>query len=222
MFDALKKELWEYHAMLFQERLVVWSSGNVSLRDESSGLVLIKPSGVRYDQLRPEMMVVMDLEGNVVEGDLRPSVDAKTHLFLYRHRPEVHGIVHTHSPYATAFAAVGEPIPMVLTQMADEFGSPIPCTEYAPVGSDAIGRAILQVMGGCKAVLVKQHGLFTLGLSGEDAVKAAVITEVCAKTILMAKVLGKAEEIPEEEVKCAHKRYNEKYGQRLLEVVAAP
>ncbi len=221
MFDALKKKLWELHEILFKNGLVVWSNGNVSLRDAASGLILIKPSGVRYDQLHPEMMVVMDMQGNVVEGDLSPSVDAQTHLYLYRHKPEVNGIVHTHSPYATAFAAVGQSIPMLLTQMADEFGAPIPCTEYAPVGTEEIGKAILHVIGECSVALVKQHGVFALGKSVEDAVKAAMIAEVSAKTILMAKVLGKPEEIPEEEVKRAHKRYLEKYGQRPPEVVTA-
>ena len=175
--------------------------------------MVIKPSGVRYEQLRPEDMVVVDLEGRVVEGTLKPSSDTQSHLYIYRHRPDVGGIVHTHSPYATAFAALGRPIPVVLTAMADEFGGPIPCGRFALIGSEAIGEAVLEAIGDSSAVLLKHHGVFTLGPDAEAAVKAAVMTEDVARTVWLALQLGQPEEIAPEDVAKLHHRYTHVYGQ---------
>src|SRR5512138_2317600 len=139
MLDKLKEELVRLHLELTKYNLVVWTSGNVSARDSESGLVVIKPSGIRYEELRPEHMVVLDPDGKVVEGDLKPSSDTASHLYIYEHRPDVCGVVHTHSAYATAFAAVNKPIPVVLTAIADEFGGPIPCGDFAVIGDESIG-----------------------------------------------------------------------------------
>ncbi|NMA71078.1 MAG: hypothetical protein GX961_04075, partial [Firmicutes bacterium] len=147
MLEALRQAVWEANIRLPKEGLVTMTSGNASGRDPETGLVVIKPSGVLYDQMTPEDLVIVDLDGNVVEGHLRPSVDTATHLYIYRHRSDVGGIIHTHSPYATSFAALGEPIPVVLTAIADEFGGPIPCAPYAPVGGDAIGKAVVEHIG---------------------------------------------------------------------------
>jgi len=136
MLEAIKEELWRLHLRLPKEGLVTWTSGNVSQRDPASGLVVIKPSGIMYEDLRPEDHVVLDLEGDIVEGTLKPSSDTASHLYIYRQRPDVHGIVHTHSPYATAFAALGKPIPVYLTAHADEFGGPIPCAGFALIGGE--------------------------------------------------------------------------------------
>jgi len=176
--------------------------------------VVIKPSGVSYDDLAPREMVVVSLEGKVIEGELRASVDTPTHLYVYRHRPDVHGIVHTHSNYATAFAAVGRPIPCALTAMADEFGGCIPVGAYAQIGEEQIGEEIVRAIGDAKAILMKQHGVFTIGASPESALKSAVMVEDAAKTCFLALQLGALEEIPPEEVARAHKRYREKYGQK--------
>ena len=165
MLEALREELWRLHLELPKNELVKWTGGNISARDPESNLVVIKPSGVRYEQLRPEDMVVVDLEGSVVEGTHKPSSDTQSHLYIYRHRPDVGGIVHTHSPYATAFAALGRPIPVVLTAMADEFGGPIPCGRFALIGSEAIGEAVLEAIGDSSAVLLKHHGVFTVGVA---------------------------------------------------------
>ncbi|WP_404980698.1 L-ribulose-5-phosphate 4-epimerase [Carboxydichorda subterranea] len=213
MLEALRRAVWEANLELPRQRLVTMTSGNASGRDFETGLVVIKPSGVRYETLRPEDLVVVDLDGKVVEGRLRPSVDTQAHLYIYRHRPDVGGIVHTHSPYATSFAALGQPIPVVLTAIADEFGGPVPCAPYAPVGGDAIGRAVVEHIGSSPAVLLKQHGVFTVGPDPWAALKAAVMVEDVAMTVHLAMLRGQVEPIPAHEVERAHRAYRQKYGQ---------
>jgi len=214
MLEELRYEVWRLHLELPKNHLVTWTSGNVSARDLQTGLVVIKPSGVRYDDLRPEQMVIMDVEGRVVEGTLKPSSDAATHLYIYRHRPDVRGIVHTHSPYATAFAAVGKPIPVYLTAIADEFGGPIPVGGLAMIGGEEIGREVVRSIGGSCAILMKNHGVFTIGPSAEAAVKAAVMVEDVARTVYLALTLGQPEEIPADLVARLHRRYTQEYGQK--------
>jgi L-ribulose-5-phosphate 4-epimerase len=213
MLEQLKEELYHLHLELPRHNLVVWTGGNVSARDPETGLVVIKPSGVRYEHMRPEHMVVLDLEGTVVEGSLKPSSDTASHLYIYRHRPDVGGVVHTHSPYATAFAAVGQPIPCVLTAIADEFGGPIPCGGFSLIGDESIGKIVVEAIGNSPAVLLKNHGVFTVGKNAEAAVKAAVMTEDVARTVWLARVLGLADEIPPEDVARLHHRYTNVYGQ---------
>lgn len=213
MLESLKMMVYECNMELPRNQLVTMTSGNVSGRDKASGLVVIKPSGVRYEDLKPEDMVVVDLEGNRLQGALRPSVDTATHLYIYRQRPDVFGVVHTHSPYATSFAALGRPIPVYLTAIADEFGCPIPCAPYAKIGGTEIGEAVVRFIGQSPAVLVKNHGVFTIGPDPRAAVKAAVMTEDVAKTVHLALLMGQPDEIPPEEVRRAHKQYTSKYGQ---------
>ena len=158
-------------------------------------------------------MVVLDLQGNIIEGQYKPSSDTATHLYLYRNRPDLMGVVHTHSPFATAFAALGRPIPVYLTAMGDEFGGPVPCGRFALIGDEEIGKAILEVIGDSRAVLLKNHGVFTVGKTGEDAVKAAVIVEDIAHTVWIALQLWIPDEISPEDVKKLHHRYTHVYGQ---------
>ncbi len=213
MLEKLKEELVQLHLELPKNNLVTWTSGNVSGRDPQTGLVVIKPSGIRYEDLRQENMVVVDLDGKVVEGRHKPSSDTFAHVYVYRHRPEINGIVHTHSTFATAWAAVGKPIPVVLTAICDEFGGPIPVAGYAKVGGDEIGKAIVSSIGDSLAVLMKNHGVFTIGKTPEEAVKAAVTVEDVARTVFYALQLGQPDEIPPEEVARAHRRYVQEYGQ---------
>jgi L-ribulose-5-phosphate 4-epimerase len=214
MLEALRAEVHRVHLELPRNNLVTWTSGNVSGRDPQSGLVVIKPSGIRYEALTPENMVVVDLDGRLVEGKLKPSSDVAAHLFIYRRRPDVNGVVHTHSTFATAFAAAGRPIPVYLTAICDEFGGAIPCGGYAKVGGDEIGRQVIETIGSSPAILLKNHGVFTIGRTPEAAVKAAVMVEDVARTVFYALQLGELEEIPAEEVARAHRRYLEEYGQR--------
>jgi len=213
MLDHLKEQVYQLHLELPKYHLVAWTGGNVSARDDESGLVVIKPSGIRYEELRPEHHVVVDLQGNVVEGTLAPSSDTASHLYIYRRRPDVHGVVHTHSPYATAFAALGRPIPVCLTAMADEFGGPIPCAGFALIGGEEIGRQVVEHIGTSPAVLLQQHGVFTVGRTAEEAVKAAVMVEDVARTVWLALQLGQPEEIPPADVAKLHHRYTHVYGQ---------
>ncbi|HRU31950.1 MAG TPA: class II aldolase/adducin family protein, partial [bacterium] len=162
MLEKLREEVCEMNLELSRSRLVTMFSGNVSGRDPETGYVAIKPSGMNYRNMRPEDMVIVDMNGDVVEGKHKPSVDTLTHLYIYKNRSDVNGITHTHSNYATSFAALGQSIPVYLTAMADDFGGPVPCTDYAPVGSEAIGKEILRVIGNSPAVLVKNHGVFTI------------------------------------------------------------
>lgn len=213
MVNDLKALVCKYNKLLPNYGLVTMTSGNVSGRDPDSGLVVIKPSGVDFDELAPEDMSVVDIDGNVIEGRLKPSVDTATHLYVYRRMPNVGSVIHTHSNYATAFAALGEGIPCCLTAIADEFGGPIPISAYARIGEDEIGREIVEKIGACPAILMKNHGVFTVGRTVPDAFKAAVMLEDVAKTVYIARSMGTPVEIPDEEVARAHKRYIEKYGQ---------
>jgi L-ribulose-5-phosphate 4-epimerase len=201
------------HAELPRHGLVVWTGGNVSGRDPETGLVAIKPSGVRYEDLTAESMVVLDIDGRVVEGAFHPSSDTASHLYIYRQRPDVNGVVHTHSRYATAFAAVGRPIPVYLTAQADEFGGEIPCGGFALIGDEAIGAEVVKGIGQSPAILLKNHGVFTVGPSAEAAVKAAVMVEDVAATVWAALQIGTPEALPDEIVARLHARYVTSYGQ---------
>ena len=213
LLEAQRAELVRLHAELPRHDLVVWTGGNVSVRDPETGLVAIKPSGVRYDDLTPESMVVLDLDGAIVEGANKPSSDTASHLYIYRHRPDVNGVVHTHSRYATAFAAVGRSIPVYLTAQADEFGGEIPCGGFAFIGDEAIGAVVVESIGRSPAVLLKNHGVFTIGPSAEAAVKAAVMVEDIAATVFMALQLGQPDVLSDEAVARLHERYTNVYGQ---------
>ena len=213
MLEELRRTVWELHLELPKNNLVAWTSGNVSGRDPATGLVVIKPSGIRYEALTPEKMVVVNLDGQVVEGKLKPSSDVHAHLYIYRQRSDVNGVTHTHSTFATAFAAVGKPIPPYLTAICDEFGGAIPCGGYAKIGGDEIGREVVRAIGDSPAILLKNHGVFTIGKTPEAAVKAAVMVEDVARTVFYALQLGALDEIPADEVARAHRRYLEEYGQ---------
>jgi L-ribulose-5-phosphate 4-epimerase len=214
MLEKLREEIYQLHMELPKNELVKWTGGNVSGRDPETGYMVIKPSGIRYEQLRPDQMVVIDLDGRVVEGNHKPSSDAASHLYIYRNRPDLFGVVHTHSPYATAFAACNRPIPVVLTAIADEFGGPIPCGGFALIGGEEIGKVVVESIGSSRAVLLKNHGVFTVGPTPEDAVKAAVMVEDAAKAVWLALQIGQPDEIPAELVAKLHNRYTNVYGQK--------
>ena len=194
--------------------LVTMTGGNVSGLDKAHGYVVIKPSGMDYESMRPEDMVITDLGGNIVEGTLRPSVDLENHVYLYQHREDIGGVVHTHSSYATSFAALGQSIPVCLTAIADEFGGDIPCSVYASNEGDQIGQAILHSMGRSPAVLLKNHGVWTFGATPRDAVKAAAMVEDAAKTCHLAMLRGTPSRLPPEEVEKWWNRYHGWYGQQ--------
>lgn len=218
--ERLRAEVCALHAELTRYELVVWTAGNVSARVPGHDLMVIKPSGVSYDDLTPESMVVTDLFGTPVDGEwgnpaLAPSSDTAAHAYVYRHMPEVGGVVHTHSTYATAWAARGEAIPCVLTMMSDEFGGSIPVGPFALIGDDSIGQGIVDTLkdSHSPAVLMQNHGPFTIGKDARSAVKAAVMCEEVARTVHISRQLGDPLPIDEAAIESLHARYQNVYGQ---------
>lgn len=213
--ETLRKTVCDLHALLPANELVAWTSGNISGRDFQTNTMLIKPSGLAFDELTPESMVQTDLEGEVLSGTYKPSSDTATHAYIYRHMPHVGGVVHTHSRYATAFAAVGRPIPCFLTAMADEFGGPIPLGGFALIGGEEIGLEVVRVLSNHRspAIIMQNHGVFTVGKTPREALKAAIMCEDVARTSWLALQLGTPLEIPEDAVAKLHKRYTTVYGQ---------
>lgn len=212
-FPEERQLLADLHQQLWNAGLVIWTGGNVSQRVE--GGFLIKPSGVMYPELTADAMVLCDLDGNVVEGSRSPSSDTAAHAYVYRNMPEVGGVVHTHSNYACGFAAAQKPIPCVLTAIADEFGGDIPLGPFAIIGDDSIGRGIVETLDGHRspAVLMRQHGVFTIGKSGKDALKAAVMCEDAAKSVSIAMQVGEPKRLSNEVIDSLFNRYQNVYGQ---------
>jgi L-ribulose-5-phosphate 4-epimerase len=215
----VRAEVSRLHAELVRYGLVVWTGGNVSGRVPGADLFVIKPSGVSYDDLSPENMILCDLDGNVIPDTPgsrnAPSSDTAAHAYVYRAMPEVGGVVHTHSTYAVAWAARREPIPCVITAMADEFGGEIPVGPFAIIGDDSIGRGIVETLTGhrSRAVLMAGHGPFTIGKDAKDAVKAAVMVEDVARTVHISRQLGEPAPLPVEAVDSLFDRYQNVYGQ---------
>jgi L-ribulose-5-phosphate 4-epimerase len=221
--EDVRKTVCELHAELASAGLVAWTSGNVSARVPGEELMVIKPSGIGYPDLTPDSMVVCDLDGKPVDDQsvnpsgYRPSSDTVTHAYVYRHLHRVGGVVHTHSAYATAWAARGEAIPCVITAMADEFGGEIPVGPFALIGSDEIGRGIVATLQQHRspAVLMRSHGVFAIGPTARAAVKAAVMCEDAARTVYLAGAFGaELAPLPQDQIDALHRRYQEEYGQR--------
>ena len=212
-FPQERQVLADLHQQLWDAGLVIWTGGNVSQRVE--GGFLIKPSGVMYPELTADAMVLCDLDGKVIEGTRSPSSDTAAHAYVYRNMPEVGGVVHTHSNYACGFAAAEKPIPCVLTAIADEFGGDIPLGPFAIIGDDSIGRGIVETLDGHRspAVLMRQHGVFTIGKSGKDALKAAVMCEDAAKSASIAMQVGEPKRLSNEVIDALYNRYQNVYGQ---------
>lgn len=213
MLEALRNEVWKCNLDLPKQGLVKTTSGNVSGRDPETGLVVIKPSGYSYDVMQAEDMIVVTLDGKVVEGRLKPSVDLATHLYVYARRPDVMGMVHTHSPYASIFAVLGEPIPACLTASA-MLGGEIPLGGYVPIGGEAIGEEMLRKIGHAKAIIMQNHGVFTIGNSATQATQMAIEVEELAKIVHFAMSRGKPVLLPEEAIAYTGNLYENVRGQR--------
>lgn len=211
----LRKTVSDLHAYLPAEDLVAWTSGNISGRLPGADTMVIKPSGVLFEDLAPDKMCMVDIHSLESQGDYKPSSDTATHAYIYKHMPDVGGIVHTHSRYATAWAAHGREIPCILTAMADEFGGPIPCGGFALIGGEEIGREVVRVLTGHRspAVLLQNHGVFTIGPDPKAALKAAVMCEDVARTVFLARQLGDPISIERDDIDRLHERYTTEYGQ---------
>jgi L-ribulose-5-phosphate 4-epimerase len=218
LLEELKREVCWANQQLPKLHLVAWTSGNVCGRDPKTGLVVVKPSGVLFDDLRPEIMPVVDLDGKRVEGDLKVSVDTPTALYILKHMSEVHAVLHTHSAYATSFAALGQGIPVYLTEHGDAFGIPIPCGKYAKIGGIEVGQEVVRVLREirlqCPAVLLQNHGVFAVGVHARGALKAAAVVEDIAKAVHLAMAVGRPIPIPPEEAQRLYDVYHTKYGQK--------
>ncbi|MBM4017350.1 MAG: hypothetical protein FJ288_03335 [Planctomycetes bacterium] len=219
MLDDLRKEVCWANRRLPELDLVAWTSGNVCGRDpREPSLVVVKPSGVLFGDLRPEDMLVVDLDGRIVEGTLKPSVDTATALYVLREMPEIRSVIHTHSRYATAFAALGQAIQVYLTEHGDAFGIPIPCGRYAKIGGIEVGQEVVRVLREiklqCPAVLMQNHGVFAVGANVRGALKAAAVVEDIARTVHLAMTVGKPIPIPPEEAARLYTVYHTKYGQK--------
>ena len=210
----LREEVWEANLGVYRAGLVTMHSGNASGIDRERGVVMIKPSGMDYDRMRPQDMVTTDLEGRKLKGAWNASVDLPDHLYIYKHCPHIGGVIHTHSNYATSFALLGKSLPVYLTAIADEFGEEIPCLPYVDNRADHIGKAIVKYMGKmAPAVLLGHHGVFAFGPTPRAALKAAVMIEDVAKTCHLALLLGKPKPLLPVEIKKWWDRYHTTYGQ---------
>jgi len=215
MLARLKEELVQLHLELPENNLVAWTSGNVSVRDPETNLIVIKPSGIKFPDLAPENMVVVDIDGNIVESNYKASSDTASHCYIYRHMSAVNGIVHTHSRYATAFATHNRAIPCITTAMADEFGGDIPCGGFALIGGEEIGQVVVNTLKGSRspACLLQSHGVFALGTSAEKAVKAAIMTEDNAAIAWASTQMGEPLTIKQTDINKLYDRYQNVYGQ---------
>ena len=215
LLPELRKEVCELHKQLPLNNLVAWTSGNLSARDPGTNLVVIKPSGIRFEHLTPQNMVVVDIDGKQLEGAYKASSDTASHCYIYRGMPEVNGVVHTHSRYATAFAVTGRSIPCHTTAMGDEFGGEIPCGGFALVGGEDIGQRVVETLQGSRSpsCLLANHGVFAVGPSAEKAVKAAIMTEDNAAIMFLAYQLGEPLPISQENIDSLYDRYQNVYGQ---------
>lgn len=213
MLEMLREIVCRQNKALFENGLVLWTSGNVSARDTETGYIVIKPSGVLFCDLTPESLVVVDGNGNKIEGDLNPSVDTASHLYVYRRRPDVNGIVHTHSPYAASFAIRGESLKIYTTTSAAVFGGEIPVSDFATIGEEEIGREIVEKIGEREAILIRNHGVFTIGKDSEKALKNAVIVEETAQSVHYAMCRGSVDPLSDETVKRGYDVYHRTYGQ---------
>ena len=215
LLPKLREEVCALHAELPKNNLVAWTSGNLSARDPETNRVVIKPSGIKFADLTPENMVVVDIDGKLIEGDYKPSSDTASHCVIYRARPDVNGVVHTHSRYATAFAVLGREIPCVTTAMGDEFGGPIPCGGFALIGGEEIGQLVVDTLkdSHSPSCLLQNHGVFAVGKDAEGAIKAAIMTEDNAAIVWLALQIGAPLTISDEDVAKLHHRYTHVYGQ---------
>lgn len=214
MLEQLRKRVLSANQALIKNNLVRWTSGNASARDPKTGYVIIKPSGILFEELTEENLVIIDLEGTVIEGELAPSVDTASHLYVYKNRFEINGIVHTHSPYATSFAVLGRSLPIYTTTAAAVFGQEIPISDFAIIGEEEIGREIVTKIGTSSAILLRSHGVFTVGENIEKALKNAVLLEESAEVAHLALVRGEITPLSEDVVSQGYNIYHTTYGQK--------
>lgn len=216
LLESLRADVLYYTRKLAASDLVRHTQGNVSARDRESGLVCVTPSGMEYDAMTPEDIVVVDERGAVIEGGWKPTVETPTHLCVYRARPDVQAVIHAHAPHATAFGVAYRPIPLVLMEAACCLGRPVPIAPYMMSGSDAFGQLITDVMGAGNAVVWGNHGILVAGPSLKQALSMAHAVEDNAQAYLLAIQLGEPTVLPEDEVDRLHRFWLDDYGQQTF------
>lgn len=213
--EARLRELLVHTArQMLASGLVTGTSGNISARSPSAAQILVTPSGVDYDRLRPEDLVVVDLDGREPTAGLVPSVDTPSHVAIYRARRDVNGVVHTHSPYATAFASVGAPIPPLLLEAAGYLGGAVPVMEYSPPGSPDGPARMVAALGERRAVMLPNHGVMAVGETLPKAFHAATSVEEGARVAWIARQLGQPRIVPDDDVTWMNDFIHRRYGQR--------
>ncbi|OTA42216.1 MAG: hypothetical protein A6D92_00775 [Symbiobacterium thermophilum] len=196
------------------EGLVRMKEGNVSCRIPGTSLFAVTPSGLPYESLEPADICILDLDGRVVDARRRPSTETALHRFVYRRRPDVGGVVHTHSLHATAFACTGREIPVISTELAALVGAEVPCAPYAPAGTERLAEVVAEALGDeGAAALLQNHGVVTVGETVEQAYAAAVAVEVAAQVFLLARQLGEPIVLPPEERRRIFRSMRTGYGQ---------
>ncbi|EKZ0375146.1 class II aldolase/adducin family protein [Enterococcus faecalis] len=213
LLEKLRADVCQANKELKNNNLVLWTSGNVSARDPETGYVVIKPSGILFDDLTPESIVVVDLEGNLIEGDYKPSVDTASHLYVYKNREDINGIVHTHSPYATSFSITGESLQIYTTTAAAVFGGDIPISDFATIGEEEIGKEIVEKIGNSNAIFIRNHGVFTIGGNHTQALKYAIVLEETAQSVHYAMCRDKIQPLSKTTIERGYEVYNKTYGQ---------
>lgn len=213
LLKRLREEVLEASLDLLKYNLVTLTGGNVSGRDPETGYVAITPSGMDYRKLKPEDIVIIDMEGNMVDGKWKPSVDAPDHLYLYKNKEDVNSVIHTHSTYASCFAILNEEIKCASTTLANEVGGNVPVAKFVPPASGKIGPVVMEVIGDKRACLLANHGVIAVGPSVEHALTAAVMLEDSAKAYYLAKSIGNPVLLPDEEVQRARNVFLYTYGQ---------
>ena len=209
----VRKKVIETSRKMLKYGLTTGTWGNISIRHNEI-LVAITPSGVDYETMIPEDVVIVDLMGKVIDGNLKPSSETPMHLAVYRERPDVQAIVHTHSPYASAFAVLGKEIPVVLAEMGSVVGGPVLVTPYCRPGSPEVGSETVRYLRDRAGVLLGNHGVVAVGRNVEEAFTAAMVIEDGARIYQMASVMGTPRLVPEDEINVLRESYMQHYGQK--------
>jgi len=214
LLQRLREKVIETALKVVDAGLVVSTWGNISARDRESGLIAITPSGMDYKKLRPEDIVILDVDGKVIDGKRKPSTETPMHTLFYRKRSEINGIVHTHSWFATTLSTLNKEIPVVLAELGACVGGSVRVAKYVRGGTEEFGRAALDAIGDRAAVLQQNHGVLAIGKTLDDAFAATAVVEDAAKVYWSGLLAGQPFVLPDEEVKELHESFIKSYGQK--------
>ena len=213
-FEESRKQVIEAGVKMLETKLVVGTWGNISVRVPGEDYIAITPSGVDYDTITPEGIVILDMDGNVVDGTMKPSIEFNLHLEIYRNREDVNAVVHTHSTYCTAMAIARKPIPGAAEDLVQIVGGDVRVSEYFLPGSMELAKAAVKAMEGRNAVLLANHGCLAAGRDLKETMKIAGVLEKSAQATIFAQIMGGVVELSQEDINFMREFYLNKYGQR--------